>query len=307
MRTFVKKGISFMEHRGLLNWMDDEHYLRLIYWKNFGKKLNLLNPQTFNEKLQWLKLYDRRPEYTKMVDKYEAKKYVASIIGDKYIIPTLGVWDTFDEIDFSKLPDQFVLKCTHDSGGLVICKDKKNLDVEAARKKINNSLKTNYYLHGREWPYKDVNPRIIAEQYLSDLAGDTLDYKVHNFNGIPKMVLVCSERFSELGLKEDFFDTEWRHLDIKRPSHPNSDTSIECPQLLSEMLKVSKVLSESIPFVRTDFYEIGGQLYFGELTFYPASGSEKFEPDKYDEILGEWIKIPIDGGNLKKPENDTDD
>lgn len=163
-----KRVVNVLAARGVLNFLPDEQYLKLRYWAAFGRKLDLENPSRFTEKLQWLKLHDRKPEYSRMVDKYEAKQYVADKIGEEYIIPTLGVWDSFDEIDFESLPDKFVLKCTHDSGGLVICKDKKSLDKDKARTKIEKSLKNNYYLWGREWPYKNVKPRIIAEQFMVD-------------------------------------------------------------------------------------------------------------------------------------------
>lgn len=278
--------------KGLLNWMPDKAYLKLRYRASLGKKLDLNNPRTFNEKMQWLKLYDHRPEYAKMVDKYEVKKYVADIIGEEYIIPTLGIWDSFDEIDFEGLPSQFVLKCTHDSGGLVICKDKDSLDIEAARKKIEKSMRVNYFKWGREWPYKQIKPRIIAEQYMdSGDASGIMDYKVHNFNGIPKIVLVCSERFSDSGLKEDFFDDKWRHLDLCQLSHSNSDYNIEKPESFDKMLELSRILANKIPFVRTDFYEVEGKLYFGELTFYADSGMLGFCPDDWDNILGSWLTI----------------
>lgn len=277
--------------RRLFDWMSGEQYLKLRYRASFKKKLNLSNPQTFNEKLQWLKLYNKNPIYTYMVDKYEAKHYVAERIGEKYIIPTLGVWEKFDEIDFSKLPEQFVLKCTHDSGGLVICRDRRKFNIEKAREKIERSLKSNYYLWGREWPYKNVKPRIIAEQYMSNNDKELDDYKVHNFDGIPKLILVCTERFSGSGLKEDFYDIDWNHLDLVRPSHPNSNSIIEKPDFLDEMLELSKKLSEGIPFLRTDFYEVNGNLYFGELTFFPASGLEPFKPDDWDYKMGQWITL----------------
>ena len=277
---------------GLTKCMSDESYLKWVFKLSFGKKLDLNDPKTFNEKLQWLKLYDRNPKYTEMVDKYEVKKYIAEKIGDQYIIPTLGVWDKFDDIDFNSLPNQFVLKCTHDSGGLVICKDKSKFDKEAARKKIEKSLRSNFFRRGREWPYKDVKPRIIAEQYMSDGRDDLADYKIHNFNGVPKMVLVCRDRFKNSGLTEDFLTENWEHIDVRRPGHPNASEEIPKPEKLQEMLELSKVLSEGIPFVRTDFYEIDGRVYFGEITFYPASGFAGFEPEKYDCEFGDWISLP---------------
>ena len=277
-------------------WMDDETCVKFWYRISIGKKLNLKNPKTFNEKLQWLKLYDRKREYTLMVDKYEAKKYVAERIGEQYIIPTLGVWDKFEDIDFDVLPKQFVLKCTHDSGGLVICKDKSKLDIEKARKKINRSLKRNFYWVGREWPYKNVEPRIIAEAYIEDKEagrqrGSLRDYKMHVFNGSLKFTLVCSERGSQGGLKEDFYDVNWQKLDLKRPAHENSQVLTRCPENYTLMKKLAEKLAKDCKFLRVDFYETNGKVYFGELTFYPASGFEGFIPREYDNILGEWMEL----------------
>lgn len=276
----------------LFKWMDDELYLKFFYRIVMGKKLNLDNPQTFNEKLQWLKLHDRKDIYTTMVDKYEAKKYVAEQIGEEYIIPTLGVWDSFDDIDFDSLPNQFVLKCTHDSGGLVICRDKSTFDKNSARKKINRSLKSNFFWFGREWPYKNVKPRIIAEKYMEDTRSfDLKDYKFFCFHGNPRMTLVCSERFSGGGLKEDFFSETWEHLDIQRPGHRCSDQIIPCPKQYNLMKKIASELSKDIPFVRIDFYTINGHIYFGEITFYPASGFVGFLPETADVQLGKKIVL----------------
>lgn len=272
----------------------DEIFIKAYYYNVFHKHIDLKNPQTFNEKLQWLKLYDRKPEYTTMVDKYAVKQYVADKIGEEYIIPTLGVWNNFDEIDFNNLPNQFVLKCTHDSGGLIICKDKRLLDVKAAKKKIGKSLKHNYYLSGREWPYKNVKPRIIAEKYMinSDI-NDLPDYKIHCFDGEAKFILVCSERFSDNGTKEDFLDIHWNKLPFKRPHLNGSKKILKKPAGFNRMLELSKKLSKNIPFIRCDFYEIDGQVYFGELTFFPASGFDVFEPAEWDYKLGSWLELPI--------------
>ena len=274
----------------------DKVYLKHSYKRIMGKPLNLDNPVTFNEKLQWLKLYDRKAVYTTMVDKYAVKQYVANLIGNQYIIPTLGVWNNFDDIDFDKLPNEFVLKCTHDSGGVIICKDKNNFDKEKAKDKIEKCLKNNFYYMGREWPYKDVPHRIIAEKYMEDDSGELQDYKVFNYNGIPRQILVCRDRFLKSGLTEDFFNTEWKHLDIKRPHHNNSSNEISAPINLKEMLELSAKLSHDIPFLRTDFYEVGNKLYFGELTFYPASGFDGFEPGEWDSKLGNLIKLPENMG-----------
>ena len=277
---------------GLFNWVPSKLHLRIIYRIFLHKRLNINNPKTFNEKLQWLKIYDRKECYTKMVDKYEVKQYISNLIGEKYLIPTIGVYDSFDKINFELLPEQFVIKCTHDSGGIVIVKNKKEMDYKAIRKKINRSMRKNYYYLTREWPYKNVKPRIIIEKYMTDDGEELADYKVHNFNGNPKLILVCKDRFDNNGMTEDFFDENWKHLDIKRPGHNNSSKIIEKPVLLNEMLELSKKISEGIPFVRTDFYIINGNIYFGEITFFPASGLSAFIPEKWDEYLGDYLSLP---------------
>lgn len=271
----------------------DRQYLKLLYRVKMGKKLNLDNPQTFNEKLQWLKLYDRNPDYIRMVDKYEAKKYVADIIGKEYIIPTLGVWNNFDEIDFDMLPNQFVLKCTHDSGGIVICKDKKNFDKNIARNVIQHSLCRNYYLNTREWPYKNVKPRIIAEKYMEDVDTEDLkDYKFFAFNGIPQSLFIATERQSKQEeTKFDFYDMQFNHLDFIN-GHPNATYSLEKPKCFEEMKKLAAQLSEGIPQVRVDFYEVNGKVFFGELTLFHWSGLVPFIPEKWDDIFGSWIQLP---------------
>ena len=284
----------FLSVYGKYNNLNDESFLKKAFRCYMGKELNLDNPQTFNEKLQWLKLYDRKPEYTTMVDKYAVKKYVADIIGEEYIIPTLGVWNHFDEIDFDKLPNHFVLKCTHDSGGIVICKDKNKLDLKSAKKKIEKCLKRNYYWSSREWPYKDVKPRIIAEPYMEDSkAHELIDYKFMCFNGKVKCSFTCSERFSKDGLKVTFFDKDWNVMPFER-HYPVSKDSPKKPINYDKMIQFSEQLSKGIPFVRVDFYEINGQLYFGELTFYPGGGFEEFTPEEWDYKLGDFLKLKND-------------
>ena len=254
--------------------------------------LNLEDPKTFNEKLQWLKLHDRQPVYSKLVDKYEVKKCISDIIGEDHIIPTIGVYDRVEDINFDELPNQFVLKCTHDSGGIVICKDKSLLNREAAIKKLQHGLKKNYYYQNREWPYKNVTPRIIAEQYMNNVGQELDDYKVHNFNGEPKVILVCSDRYKESGLAEDFYSCDWEHLDISRPGLRHSAEVQKKPAELDEMLELAKKLSAGIPFVRTDFYIINHQVYFGEMTFFPACGMKPFVPREWDYKFGSYITLP---------------
>lgn len=281
--------IKILDNKKIIK-LKDELYIKLCYRARIGKELNLNNPQTFNEKLQWLKLYDRNPEYTEMVDKYEAKKYVADIIGDKYIIPTLGLWNKFEDINFEKLPNQFVLKCTHDSGGLVICKDKSKLNLKEAKRKISKSLKTNYYYHSREWPYKNVKPRIIAEQYMVDESGTELkDYKFFCFNGEPKLLFIAKDR--PYATKFNYYDMNFKKLPFKQ-HYENFNDCIEKPKGFDKMVELSKKLSKNIPHVRVDFYDINGKVYFGELTFYHFSGFEKFEPEEWDRKLGDMLKLP---------------
>lgn len=285
-----EKVITNLGKRELLNWVPDELYLKIVYGLIFKKKLDLDTPKTFNEKLQWLKLHDRQPQYTTMVDKYEAKKYVAGKIGEEYIIPTLGVWDSFDNIDFGRLPDQFVLKCTHDSGGLVICKDKSRFDVQAAKEKIEQCLKRNFYWLGREWPYKNVKPRIIAEKYMTDESGVELkDYKVFNFDGEPKLIQVDYDRFVEH--KRNLYGTDWQYIEVSIQYPTDAGHQIDKPKQLEKMLQMARRLSAGIPHVRTDFYCIDDKIYFGELTFYHESGFGKFTPESFGEEMGKWLKL----------------
>lgn len=284
---FIKNG-----GRGLYKSMPDERYLQLMYMAKTGFPLNLRNPQTFNEKIQWLKLYDRKAVYHSMADKYEAKKYIADMVGEQYVIPTLQVYNSVQDINFDELPQQFVLKCTHDSHGVVICRDKSQLNVKKAKMTLKKGLKRDYYLPLREWVYKDLPRRIIAEEYVSNDGESLIDYKVHNFNGEPRVILVCKGRYDEDGLKEDFYDCDWNHLNVKRPHIPNAEKSMPKPEQLEEMLDLSRKLSKDIPFLRTDFYIVKGKLLIGELTFYPASGFGAFVPESFDRTLGDYLILP---------------
>ena len=278
--------------RGFYTNMPDEEFLKRRFHAARGYYMDFDNPQTFSEKLQWLKLHDHNPFYTTLVDKVEVKQYIKEKIGERYLIQTLGVWNRAEDISFESLPSQFVLKCTHDSHGLVICKDKSKLDVKATRSKLDTALKSSYYLTFREWPYKNVKPRILAEPYMSNNGDELIDYKVHCFNGKAKLVLVCAGRFAPTGLTEDFYDCEWNHLDMKRPKVPNTTEKQLRPAQLEEMIRIAEMLSQDIPFVRVDFYIIDGNLIFGEMTFFPASGFTPFVPDEWDETLGNWLELP---------------
>lgn len=275
--------------------LPNKWYLFFRFKNRVGYWPHLNHPRTFNEKLQWLKLNDRHAEYTQMVDKIDAKKYVASIIGEKYIIPTLGVWDSVDEIEWDKLPNQFVIKVSSDSGGIVVCKDKQKLDIEKAKEKLTNGWGKNYYVHNKEYPYRDLTPRIIAEEYKEDESGYELrDYKIFCFNGEPKILFVASDR-QKAGedTKFDFFDLNWNHLPFTN-GHPNSKEHIAKPKNFEEMLEIAKKLSVGIPQVRIDLYNCNGQIYFGEITFFHWSGMTAFDPVEWDFKLGKMIKLPCE-------------
>lgn len=291
MENLIIRIILKLARNNLIK-ISDKRYLILMGKLRLGVKINLENPKTFSEKIQWLKLYDRNPEYIQMVDKYKAKQYVSKIIGEQYIIPTLGIYDNFEEIDFDRLPNQFVMKPTHTSGDIFICKDKSKIQYEELEKTVHSWLKRNYYILNKEWPYKHIKPRIIIEKYMKNPQEEDLkDYKFMCFNGKVKCSFVCSNRNAEGGLKVDFYDLEWKKMPFRR-GYPNSDKVIEKPINYQTMIKLSEQLAKGIPFVRVDFYEVNRKIFFGEMTFYPGAGFEKFEPEKYDRILGEMLELP---------------
>lgn len=272
-------------------FIPDKYYLKMLYMVRIGEKLNLKEPKTFNEKLQWLKLYDRNKRYTQMADKYEVRKLVAEKIGEKYLIPLLGVWESVDEIDFSALPDQFVLKCTHDSASVVICKDIKNFDIEAAKTKLNDALKKNYYMQSREWPYKDIRPRVIAETYMTDESMEELkDYKIYTFGGKPYLIQVDFDRFKNH--RRNLYTIDWEYIkeEIEYPCDPK--VKIAKPEKLDEMLKLAEILSEGTASLRVDFYSINDKVYFGEITFYQEAGFGRFSSDEFATKLGGLIDLP---------------
>ena len=284
-----------------LNWaFPDKLYLKLLYRLKMGKRLNLKRPKTFNEKLQWLKLYNRKPEYTTMVDKYAVKEYVANIVGEEYIIPTLGVWDTPNDIDWDSLPDKFVLKTTHGGGGngVVICKDKSNFDKQKAVNILWNSYKLDIYRVLREWPYKNVPKRIIAEKYMNDkTSNDLVDYKFTCFNGYADNVMVCTER-STGKPKFYFFDREWNLMPLNiRGKNTNKNFKLPKPSCMDKMFELAGKLSEGIPFLRVDFYCVENHPYFGELTFFPDSGFDKNLLKETEEYFGNKIILPAINNN----------
>lgn len=285
--------------RGYLKWLGDQTYIKFLFRSRMGKWPDLKAPKTFNEKLQWMKLYDRRPEYVTMVDKYAAKKYAADIIGQTYIIPTLGVWDRFEDIDFDGLPQQFVLKCTHDSGGLVICRDKENLDRRAAREKLQTALARNYYYASREWPYKDVKPRILAEQYMedntsaaSDMPAGLTDYKFYCFDGEPAFLYISKGLEDHATARISFLTLDWKPAPFQRRDYAPFETLPAKPAGWDTMLQICRKLSKGYPFLRVDLYQIGSRVYFSELTLTPCSGMLPFETPEQDRQLGDLLHLP---------------
>lgn len=269
----------------------DKIYLKMIFKKHMGKKLNLKNPETFNEKLQWLKLNDRNPMYTSLVDKYEVRKHIKTSIGNKYLIPLLGVWERTEDIDFDSLPDKFVLKCNHDSGGVIICKNKNLFNKENAIRFLNKQMKVNYYYGLREWPYKNIKPKIIAEKYMEDQSGGLVDYKFFCFDGYVDCVMICIDR--NIGdPKFYFFDKNWNLLRInQRAKTAPKDFTLPKPNCMDEMFKIAASLTKGFPFVRIDLYQCNNNIYFGEFTFYPQSGLDNNLLPETDIYFGQLIKI----------------
>ena len=293
-----KRIIRFLVSKNYLP-MKDDNYLRLSFLCSMGYKLDLSNPVTFNEKLQWLKLYDRKEIYTSMVDKFEAKNFIGTLVGKQYVIPTLGIYNNFDEINFDNLPNQFVIKCTHDSGGLVVVKDKSHFNKKNAKKVINKSLKVNYFYPGREWPYKNIKPRIIVEKYMEDEKTHELrDYKFFCFNGKVKIFKIDYDRM--IDHHANYYDKSGNLIhcgEILCP--PDYNRNIDLPVNLKKMIKFAEILSANIPFLRVDFYEIDSKIYVGELTFYPASGFGKFTDSSFDYELGNFLDLGLVMNNEK--------
>lgn len=295
----MKKIISYILHpskillyamnKNYLFFLPDKIYLKIKFRLKMGKKLDLNNPQTFNEKIQWLKLYDRKDNYTMMADKYKVREYIKEKIGEEYLIPLLGVYDKFEDIDFSALPNKFVIKPNHTSGDIYIYTDTKKLDKIKLKKMINKWLKRDYYKIHREWPYKNIERKIVIEQFMEDnKEKDLKDYKFYCFNGVPKYIVVISDRFTDF--HETYFDDKWNLLDLTEGGKP-IDKKQKKPKNYDKMIEFSKILSKDIPCLRVDWYEVNGKLYFGELTFYSNSGYEKFDPESYNLKMGKLIDL----------------
>lgn len=289
----LKRIYLIAKNSGVLNLLSDEAYTKLKYRIVMGKAIDLKDPQTFTEKLNWLKLHDRNPRYISLVDKWEVMGYVRERIGSRYCVEKYGVWDSFDEIDFSLLPNQFVLKCTHDSGSAFVCKDKSKMDVQTAKQFIEKSLAYNYYWYNREWPYKKIRPRILAEAYLSDAVQNGIaDYKFFCFDGKPQFLFIATGR-AEGDTRFDFFDMEFNWIPVKQ-HYQNADVRPQKPECFDEMCCLAEKLSDGLKHVRVDFFQANGLVYFGELTFFHFGGYEKFEPEQYDCKFGRLLKLPIE-------------
>lgn len=270
----------------------DKFYVKLQHRAIVGNWPDLENPKTFQEKIQWLKLYDHKPIYTKMVDKYEAKSFIEERVGKEFVIPTIGIYDDVSQIDYSALPNYFVIKTTHDSGTVIVCKDKSKLDIKETNKWLKKSLRRNYFYSEREWPYKNVKPRIIVEVNINENGGDLSDYKFYCFNGEPKILYITTNRGGEGGLREDYFDVDGNHIEVTQKGYPNNDKTPQLPHSFDKMKEMARVLSKDIPHLRVDFYEVNNKVYVGELTFSDGGGYAPFDPEQYDRIIGEWIKLP---------------
>lgn len=291
IRKIVSRSIKVLLR--LFGWcINDKNFYRLQYYAILGKLPNIDNPSLYTEKLQWLKLYDHNPLYTQIVDKYEVKQYISKIIGDQYIIPTIGVWDSPKDIDFNSLPNRFVLKTTFGGGGdgIAICRDKEHADINVIREKIEKSFNTNPYLRAREWPYKNVPHRVIAEKYMEDDSGELRDYKFYCFDGIPKVMLVASNRFTNHNF--NYFDMDFKVLPITSAMGSHAEVTFERPACFDEMKDIAAKLSAGFSHVRVDLYYCEGKTYFGELTLYDSSGFDDLNSEEWNQKFGDWLKLP---------------
>ena len=280
--------------------IDDRYAIQYQWYSFMNYPLNLHNPKTYCEKLQWLKLYDRNPIYTTMVDKHRVKEWIANKVGEEYVIPTLMVYDSVDEINLDQLPQKFVLKCNHDSGSVVICHDKSMFDLESAKKKLGWALKHNYYWNSREWPYKHVKKCVIAEQFLEVTEDHNIvgsmpqDYKFYCFNGEPRLFYITSDRENNGEVREDFFDLNGNLLKLNQVGYYNNPNTPALPKNLGKMIAMARVLAKGTYHLRVDFYEVNGNIFVGELTFFDGGGYVEFIPTEYNAILGSWIHLPIE-------------
>lgn len=293
-RKFKRAIMDKFARSKLSHLIKDKRYIKMQYKAYTGNKLNLKNPLTYTDKINYLKLNDKNPQYTQLVDKYAVKDYITQTIGEKYVIKTLGVWDKVEDIDWEVLPNQFVIKCTHDSGSTIVCKDKSNFDIRSAEKKLKSKMKYNLFWWSREWAYKEVKPRIMAEEYMEDSkTAELRDYKFFCSNGEAKALFIATERQKKgEEVKFDFFDMDFNHLPIKN-GHPNALVPPSKPEKFDEMRELAGKLSVGFPQARVDFYEVDGQVYFGEITFYHHAGLVDFAPREWNVKFGEFIDLSL--------------
>lgn len=297
----LSQYFSGLGRREFLNWMSDKTYIKLQYFLKTGHRLNLSNPHSYNEKMQWIKIYDHNPLYTVLADKRLVKEYISDFIGEEYVIPTLKTWNTAEEIDLQDLPDQFVLKCNHDSGSVIICRDKSKFNIKEAIYKLGKSLKHTGYWYGREWPYKNIKPCIIAEKYMEDETDNVglTDYKFFCFNGEPKMLYVSVGLEDHSTAHISFYDLKGNEMPFHRSDYRQVEEPLKLPGNFSEMTDIARQIAVKIdsPFIRVDLYPINGKIFFSEITFFPCNGIIPFEPEEWDLKLGEWIRLPIEKKN----------
>lgn len=291
-KRIIKDLYLEVYHTGVFNYIPDKIFIPFQYKFATGKTLDLQNPKTFNEKIQWMKLYDRNPLYPIIVDKYAVREYIKDRIGEEFLIPLLGHWKNTEQIDINKLPDSFVLKCNHDSGGIAICKSKNTFEWQSERKKIEKHLNQNHFYLSREWAYKSIKRCIIAEKYMEDIeTGELRDYKFFCFNGKPKYIQVDYDRFTNH--KRNIYDLKWNLVNLTIKCQNDPSRNLNRPNNLDEMIELASKLSEGFPQIRVDFYSVNGRTYFGELTIYHGSGFEEFTPEVYNELFGSFIDLNL--------------
>lgn len=287
-----KKNLEFkiLENLFRFGFLNKRNYIKLLFKKRMGYKCDLFHPVTFNEKLQWLKLNAINPDYTRLADKVKLKEFVREKLGEEYVVPTLGIWNKPEEINFDELPSNYIIKCNHGSGSLFSLLVDETITKEEIITKLKNGLKINYYYHAAEYPYKNIERKIIAEKILLDESGKfPPDYKVYCFNGVPKIILVCIDRFGNP--MNNFYDVNWEKLDLQR-RYPNCENfKLPSKKILNKLLETATILSESIPFVRVDCYLANNNIYVGEMTFHPLAGCVEFNPPIWDTILGGYLNL----------------
>ena len=284
-----------LARRGAFRWMGDRAFLRLQYRLKRRKPLRLDPPQTYGEKLQWLKLYDRQPVYTQMADKIAARDFVAARVGESYLIPEIARYDRAEDVDWAALPRRFALKCAHGSSANILCRDKEALDIPAAQKKITAWMRRNWFWASREWPYKNIPHRILVEKFLESETDVPRDYKILCFSGEPKCIIVDFDRYTHH--TRNYYDLNWQRLPVIN-RHPNYEGEVPPPKCLDEMLSVARALSRGVPHLRVDLYEVDGRVYFGEMTFFHGYGMEEYRPESFEYEMGGWIALPGDANTL---------